>query len=850
MHVAFINPQGNFDPADSYWTAHPDFGGQLVYVKQLALAMGDLDHRVDVITRQIIDPDWPEFASPTDAYPGNPNVRILRVPCGPEGFLPKEELWPYLATEFVPRLLELYEKEGSFPDAVTAHYGDGGLCAVVVEERTGIPFSFTAHSLGAQKMDKMGLGRSGISAADAEYHFSRRLAAERISMDRSAVNVTSTSQERYSQYTHNAYRGAVDPTDDERFAAVPPGVAMHIFDKSSRYEEEEQVHEQVRSALARDLRPDRLDLPCIVASSRLDPKKNHLALVEAFAASPSLREAANLVIITGELDDPLDDYGNARPGERAVLDALMTTIEREGLRGEVSMFALRGQGALAAGYRYFAGLRSVFALTARYEPFGLAPLEAMAAGLPAVVTKFGGPSESLRSSDEEYGILVDPNDRIEVGAGLFSLVDNRDRWQRYAEAGYERVLSRYTWERTAEGYLAAISGSGRVVDEIEQETRASAGTSDHRAEEDPTNDSGDAATASEDGSLSGHPRIPRYFPDPTPENDFTPEYLDELYFQFEVLAVGETLVDFISHERVRSLRTASRFNRYLGGEPANVAVYVAKLGARSAILSKVGEEYFGEFLEEQLQRHGVDTEALRHTNATSSTGAFVTQAVGVPDFQVNRGADALLDPKEVPEELIERAKAVHTSAFALSREPQRSAVRRVLRLAHKHDKLVSLDPNYDPRVWPDRDEAWEVIAQILPNVTVVKPSLEDARRLFDPNMEDEALEEACLEEFHNLGADVVVVTRSGGRRVTVSDGSYVERIGPLHEVEVENVTGARDAFWAGMLVARLDGKDWPETIRFAHEVAALKLRVVGHVERMIDRREIYARLHPTTAGKS
>jgi len=70
MHVAFLNPQGNFDPKDSYWTAHADFGGQLVYVKELALAMGSLGHQVDIVTRQIIDPNWPEFAGETDAYPG------------------------------------------------------------------------------------------------------------------------------------------------------------------------------------------------------------------------------------------------------------------------------------------------------------------------------------------------------------------------------------------------------------------------------------------------------------------------------------------------------------------------------------------------------------------------------------------------------------------------------------------------------------------------------------------------------------------------------------------------------------------------------------------------------------
>ena len=44
MHIAFLNPQGNFDPQDRYWTAHPDFGGQLVYVKEVALALGRLGH--------------------------------------------------------------------------------------------------------------------------------------------------------------------------------------------------------------------------------------------------------------------------------------------------------------------------------------------------------------------------------------------------------------------------------------------------------------------------------------------------------------------------------------------------------------------------------------------------------------------------------------------------------------------------------------------------------------------------------------------------------------------------------------------------------------------------------------
>jgi len=167
-----------------------------------------------------------------------------------------------------------------------------------------------------------------------------------------------------------------------------------------------------------------------------------------------------------------------------------------------------------------------------------------------------------------------------------------------------------------------------------------------------------------------------------------------------------------------------------------------------------------------------------------------------------------------------------------------------MRLGSRLGKIVTLDPNYAPRVWPDKVEAREVLAEVMPYVTIVKPSLEDARRLFDVNMDEETLEETVLREFHDLGAETVILTRSGGVVTDSEDGS-VERVGPLPKVKIENVTGARDAFWSALLMAHLDDKDWPEAIRFAHEVASLKLRVEGHVERMIDRDSLYASLAST-----
>ena len=70
MYIIFINPQGNFDRHDSYLTEHPDFGGQLVYVKEVAIAMAQLGHRVDIITRRMDDPEWPQGRQSYPSYRG------------------------------------------------------------------------------------------------------------------------------------------------------------------------------------------------------------------------------------------------------------------------------------------------------------------------------------------------------------------------------------------------------------------------------------------------------------------------------------------------------------------------------------------------------------------------------------------------------------------------------------------------------------------------------------------------------------------------------------------------------------------------------------------------------------
>ena len=112
--------------------------------------------------------------------------------------------------------------------------------------------------------------------------------------------------------------------------------------------------------------------------------------------------------------------------------------------------------------------------------------------------------------------------------------------------------------------------------------------------------------------------------------------------KLDLLAVGETLVDFISVEQTDSLRNATTFRRYLGGSPTNIAVNVAKLGGASAVISKTGIGAFGHFVKSELQRHGVSIDYLVMDHRNRTTVAFVSSTSGKPDFEIARSGDYLL----------------------------------------------------------------------------------------------------------------------------------------------------------------------------------------------------------------
>ncbi|SHH15447.1 glycosyltransferase [Thermosipho atlanticus] len=445
--LAFFNPQGNFDKNDSHLTEHPDFGGQLIYVKELAKEISKLGIKVDIITRKIVDEKWPEFSDNFDYYPGYENLRIIRVPFGGNKFLNKEKLWDHLG-EYVKQIINFYSKEKKFPDFVTTHYGDGGISGTMFLYKTGINYSFTAHSLGAQKKDKF--SNFDEKFLEEKYRFSIRISAERTAIKYASLIVTSTKQEKEVQYMHPAYKD-ISIQNIKKFFVIPPGVNTSIFNNVEN--EQSKYYENILGKFNKSF---------IILSSRIDPKKNHISVVKSYVSNKRLQEKFNLIIVVRGIDD-VYKYSQKNTDEAKILNKIITLAKNKNLLSNIIFLNIQSQHELAALYKAASKFHSIFALTSKYEPFGLAIVEAMACGLPILATKFGGPVEILDNG--VYGKLVDPDDIEDISKKILEIANN---YIYYKEIGIKRVLSNYTWKSTAEKYLEKILHSkNRKIENIE-----------------------------------------------------------------------------------------------------------------------------------------------------------------------------------------------------------------------------------------------------------------------------------------------------------------------------------------------------------------------------------------------
>jgi D-inositol-3-phosphate glycosyltransferase len=380
-----------------------DSGGQNVYVGQLARHLGEMGYEIEVLTRRD-DPSLPETV---DLSPG---AKVVHVPAGPAGPLPKEDLLEHMG-EFTDFVLARARRRGY--DLLHANFWMSGLVAADVKRALGIPFVVTFHALGRVRR---------LHQGDADRFPDARFTHE----DRICAEADGLIAECPQDFEDLSQLYCADPA---RIVTIPCG-----FDPAELWPVDKQTARR------------KLGLPAeqslVLQLGRMVPRKGVDTVIRGFARLGRTHGIdARLLIVGGESDEP-------DPRLTPEIGRLQGVAREEKVERAVTFAGRRGRHAL----RHYYSAADVFVTTPLYEPFGITPLEAMACGTPVVGSAVGGVQWTVK--DGETGFLVPPGEPDVLADRLARLYRQPELRHAMGRQGIQRVQERFTWSKVAESVAA------------------------------------------------------------------------------------------------------------------------------------------------------------------------------------------------------------------------------------------------------------------------------------------------------------------------------------------------------------------------------------------------------------
>lgn len=272
-----------------------------------------------------------------------------------------------------------------------------------------------------------------------------------------------------------------------------------------------------------------------------------------------------------------------------------------------------------------------------------------------------------------------------------------------------------------------------------------------------------------------------------------------------VLVLGEVLCDLFPPRPGTSFLCATELLPLLGGAPANVAVQLARLGVRTALVSAVGEDPLGARLIHELTAEGIDTSrvARRRGFRTGVTLVEVDED-GERRFYplADHRADLSIGPSDIDIKYVKTFEAVHTGTVGLREPAPRAAARKLVDAARAAGRLVSLDVNLRVGMYRSREDLLRRARAAVKRAHVVKATADEARALLGarPSTSAEALGRAFFQKLASKQTELLLLTLDKGGAWAVTRERAV--LVPAPQVRVVDATGAGDAF-VGAALARL-----------------------------------------------
>lgn len=301
----------------------------------------------------------------------------------------------------------------------------------------------------------------------------------------------------------------------------------------------------------------------------------------------------------------------------------------------------------------------------------------------------------------------------------------------------------------------------------------------------------------------------------------------------DLICIGRAGVDLYGEQVGGRLEDMGSFAKYVGGSPANTAIGTARLGLKSAMLTRVGNEHMGRFIRETMNAEGVDTRQVI-TDPNRLTALVI---LGIQDedhfpliFYRENCADMALCEDDVDADFIAQARAILVSGTHLSTASVAAASHKAMKLARSQGSRVVLDIDYRPNLWnlaghgegESRFIADQGVSQHLQKYLADCDLIVGTEEEFHiAGGTDDTLSALC--RVREL-TDAILVCKRGAMGCRVFEGdidSWESGIsGPGYKVEVFNLLGAGDAFMAGLLRGWLRGEDWRTSCSYANACGA------------------------------
>ncbi|TFB71185.1 5-dehydro-2-deoxygluconokinase [Cryobacterium glaciale] len=288
-------------------------------------------------------------------------------------------------------------------------------------------------------------------------------------------------------------------------------------------------------------------------------------------------------------------------------------------------------------------------------------------------------------------------------------------------------------------------------------------------------------------------------------------------FPHDVLTIGRVSVDIYPLQDGVGLEDVSTFGKYLGGSATNVAVAAARHGLNSAVVTRTGNDPFGNYIHQELRRLGVSDEYVSGVPHLNTPVVFCE--IFPPDdfplyfYRAPKAPDLVINPDELDLEAIRNARIYWSTVTGLSEEPSRSAHFAAWQ-ARGRSPLTILDLDYRPMFWATPAEASVQVALALDHATVAvgnKEECEVAVGETEPSRAADALLERGIE---------LAIVKQGPKGVLAKTRTETVEV-PPYFVDVVNGLGAGDSFGGALCYGLL--QDWPlrRILQFANVAGAI-----------------------------